>query len=581
MHAESSMIGGVLGGLGLLLLGMRLMTDGLRLAAGARLRTLLERATGGRLRALLTGALITSLVQSSSVVTVATLGFVNAGILALHNALWVIFGSNVGTTMTGWLVALTGLDFNLEALALPLVGAGALLQLVGFRRRGASAGALAGFGLFFLGLGVIRDAFGGMTPNAALAGADPGWLGDLAALGIGLVATFVTQSSSASIALTISAAAAGLLGLDAAGAMVIGANLGTTSTAILATLRATPNARRAAAAHVVFNLLAASVALVLLPWLLDLLQALLGRGEAPAVASTLALFHTTFNLLGVIMIWPLSQKLEDALGRRFVSEGELESRPRFLDDTVLTIPALALEATRREMGRVAHLALHLHLDAIRTPAPTVEAIATRREGMAALLQAMQEARVTAGGHTHPLPLPFHVFATQNPIEQEGTFPLPEAQLDRFMIQIRVGYPDAESEAQIIAMGAEPGPEPSAVLTPAELQRHQALCRRITVPPSVVQQAVALLRATRPEEPSCPRDARELIQWGAGPRAGQQLIAAAQARAALAGRPAASADDLRALAIPVLEHRLVRSFVAESRGVTSEAIMRMILDAGPR
>ncbi|MCB9567353.1 MAG: AAA family ATPase [Myxococcales bacterium] len=200
---------------------------------------------------------------------------------------------------------------------------------------------------------------------------------------------------------------------------------------------------------------------------------------------------------------------------------------------------------------------------------------------AALLQAMQEARVTAGGHTHPLPLPFHVFATQNPIEQEGTFPLPEAQLDRFMIQIRVGYPDAESEAQIIAMGAEPGPEPSAVLTPAELQRHQALCRRITVPPSVVQQAVAHLRATRPEEPSCPRDARELIQWGAGPRAGQQLIAAAQARAALAGRPAASADDLRALAIPVLEHRLVRSFVAESRGVTSEAIMRMILDAGPR
>lgn len=387
MHAESSMIGGVLGGLGLLLLGMRLMTDGLRLAAGDRLRALLERATGGRLRALLTGALITSLVQSSSVVTVATLGFVNAGILALHNALWVIFGSNVGTTMTGWLVALTGLDFDLEALALPLVGAGALLQLVGFRRRGASAGALAGFGLFFLGLGVIRDAFGGMAPSAALGG-EAGWLGDLAALGIGLVATFVTQSSSASIALTISAAAAGLLSLDAAGAMVIGANLGTTSTAILATLRATPNARRAAAAHVVFNLLAASVALVLLPWLLDLLQALLGRGQAPAVASTLALFHTTFNLLGVVLIWPLSQKLEEALGRRFVSEGELESRPRFLDDTVLAIPALALEATRREMGRVAHLALHLHLDAIRTPAPTVEAIATRREGMAALLQAI-------------------------------------------------------------------------------------------------------------------------------------------------------------------------------------------------
>jgi MoxR-like ATPase len=199
---------------------------------------------------------------------------------------------------------------------------------------------------------------------------------------------------------------------------------------------------------------------------------------------------------------------------------------------------------------------------------------------AALLQAMQEARVTAGGTTHPLPLPFHVFATQNPIEQEGTFPLPEAQLDRFMVQIRVDYPDAASEAAIVAMGGDPGPAPTAVLTPVELQRHQALVRRITVAPSVVEHAVALLRASRPTEPTCPKGVAELLQWGAGPRAGQQLVAAAQARAALDGRPAATIADIRALAIPVLEHRLVRSFVAESRGVSSAAIMRSILDAVP-
>jgi len=197
---------------------------------------------------------------------------------------------------------------------------------------------------------------------------------------------------------------------------------------------------------------------------------------------------------------------------------------------------------------------------------------------AALLQAMQEAQVSAGGRTHPLPLPFHVFATQNPIEQEGTFPLPEAQLDRFMTQLRIDYPDAAAEAEIIAMGAEPGPLPAPVLGPVELQRFQALVRRITVPPSVIQHAVALLRATRPSEASCPASVRELLQWGAGPRAGQQLVAAAQARAALDGRPAATIPDLRALAIPVLEHRLVRSFVAESRGVTSEEIMHAVLSS---
>nr|WP_276599162.1 MoxR family ATPase [Nannocystis sp. SCPEA4] len=195
---------------------------------------------------------------------------------------------------------------------------------------------------------------------------------------------------------------------------------------------------------------------------------------------------------------------------------------------------------------------------------------------AALLQAMQEARVSAGGRTHPLPLPFHVFATQNPIEQEGTYPLPEAQLDRFMLQIVVGYPSEEDERQIVALGAEQAPELQPLLTPAELTAHQALVRRIPVPASVVAHAVALLRATRPSEASCPKGLRELIQWGAGPRAGQQLVAAAQARAALDGRPAVTSDDVRALAAPVLAHRLVRSFVAESRGVGADELVAQVL-----
>jgi MoxR-like ATPase len=200
---------------------------------------------------------------------------------------------------------------------------------------------------------------------------------------------------------------------------------------------------------------------------------------------------------------------------------------------------------------------------------------------AALLQAMQEARVSAGGRTHPLPRPFHVFATQNPIEQEGTYPLPEAQLDRFTLQIAVDYPDPDAERRIVAMGPAEPAAVRAVLTPAELARHQAFVRQVPVPESVVEHVVALLRATRPAEPTCPTTVRELVQWGAGPRAGQQLVVAAQARAALDGRPGVTVGDVRALAAAVLQHRLVPSFAAESRGISAAEIMRRLLEAvGP-
>jgi MoxR-like ATPase len=197
---------------------------------------------------------------------------------------------------------------------------------------------------------------------------------------------------------------------------------------------------------------------------------------------------------------------------------------------------------------------------------------------AALLQSMQEGRVTAGGTTHRLPPPFHVFATQNPIEQEGTYPLPEAQLDRFMLQISVDYPDIESERQIVALGTSDLQAIEPVLTPAQLLAHQDLVKRIPVPPSVVDHVVALLRASRPDDDSAPTAVKELVRWGAGPRAGQQLLAAAQAKAALDGRAGVNIDDVRALAGPVLVHRLVRSFAAESRGVSAAEILADILTA---
>ncbi len=198
---------------------------------------------------------------------------------------------------------------------------------------------------------------------------------------------------------------------------------------------------------------------------------------------------------------------------------------------------------------------------------------------AALLEAMQERRVSAGGTTHPLPIPFHVFATQNPIEQEGTYPLPEAQLDRFMVQILVDYPDEETERKIVSQGPA-DVTLSPVLSPAELVSHQELVQRMPVPQSVVGHVVKLLKASRPHDPACPAAVRELLRWGAGPRAGQQLLAVARARAALDGRAAVTVEDVRKLAGPALRHRLVPSFTAESRNIGAPEILDRLLQSVP-
>jgi MoxR-like ATPase len=195
---------------------------------------------------------------------------------------------------------------------------------------------------------------------------------------------------------------------------------------------------------------------------------------------------------------------------------------------------------------------------------------------AALLQSMQEYRVTAGGQTYPLPLPFLVFATQNPIEQEGTYPLPEAQLDRFMFQVDVGYPSDEEEIEIVKQQTSPvRTELRRVLSPERILELQDLVYRVPVADHVVRYAVALARATRPGE-GAPDFVKELVSWGAGPRASQYLILAAKSRAILDGRFAASIDDVRALAKPTLQHRLIVNYRAEAEGVTSAVLVDRLL-----
>ena len=198
---------------------------------------------------------------------------------------------------------------------------------------------------------------------------------------------------------------------------------------------------------------------------------------------------------------------------------------------------------------------------------------------AALLQSMQEYKVTAGGHTHDLPLPFLVFATQNPIEQEGTYPLPEAQLDRFMFQIDVDYPSESEEEEIVRQQtSDHRPVLSRVLSPQRILHLQELVRRVPVADHVVKYAVALARATRPTSPTAPAFVRDAVSWGAGPRASQFLILAAKSRAILDGRFAASTDDVAALARPTLQHRLVLNYRAEAEGQRAGEIVDRLLSA---
>jgi len=353
-----SAFGGFIGGIGLFLLGMQLMTEGLKIAAGRALRDILARSTRTPLRGILSGALITSLVQSSSAVTVATIGFVNAGLIDLLQAVTIIYGSNIGTSMTSWLVMLVGFQFDIKVFALPLIGCGMFLRLSrSAGRSGALGKAIAGFGVFFVGIDLLRATFAGTEASMPEFFVSGGAGSHLAFLGLGLLLTVAMQSSSAAIAITLTAAAGGFIPLASGASLVIGANIGSTSTAALAALGATPNAKRVATAHVIFNLLTGLVAILLLPLLL---QALIVFPEILHMQADttvlLALFHSAFNILGVFLMWPFTKMLTTRLKGLFRSHEEDEASPMYLDKNIAATPVLAFHALAREIERIGNIA---------------------------------------------------------------------------------------------------------------------------------------------------------------------------------------------------------------------------------
>lgn len=340
------------GGLGLFLLGMVLLTDGLKAFAGDALRAALVRFTGTPLKAFASGALVTAMVQSSSATTVTVIGFVSAGLLTFPQAIGVVFGASLGTTGTGWLVSVLGLKVSLGLYALPLVGVGAFLKLLAHGRARALGFALAGFGLIFLGIETLQTSMRGLAGVFDLAGLPSGgFLGHLVVMGLGIVMTVLMQSSSAAVATTLTALHTATINFDQAASLVIGAAVGTTVTGALAAIGGNVPARRTALAHVLFNLATGLIAVALLPvFLAGIAWAQKRMGLDPGAVS-LAAFHTLFIAVGVAIFLPWVHPFARFLERLLPDRGP--SLTQHLDRTVLQTPAVALEATRRAMGETA------------------------------------------------------------------------------------------------------------------------------------------------------------------------------------------------------------------------------------
>src|SRR5215813_3475919 len=338
----------ILGGVGLFLLGMTVMTEGLKALAGSALRTVLQKAAATPMRGAFWGAIATLIVQSSSATTMTTIGLVSAGLLTLPQGLGLVFGANVGTTGTGWLVALIGVRVSLTAAALPMIFVGALIKLLASGWISGAGAALAGFGLVLFGLTTLQQGMGGLADRlhpadlpAVLAGSDAEWwrgmLGALVLVAVGLVMTAVMQSSTAAIAVTLSAYHAGAVGLDQGCALIIGQNIGTATSSALAAIGASTTAKRLAIGYVLFKVIAAVIALVLFP----VVTPMLVRATKTIDGVTLlAAYHTAYNVVGVLVLLPLVDPFT-RLVERILPE-RASPLTRYLDPSALETPIVAV-----------------------------------------------------------------------------------------------------------------------------------------------------------------------------------------------------------------------------------------------
>jgi phosphate:Na+ symporter len=347
----------VLGGLGVFLFGLRIMSTGLQKLAGHRLRAVLNTFTYNRVTGILSGFLITCSVQSSSATTVLVVSFANAGLIGLAQAISLIMGANIGTTLTGWLVSLLGFKVNITAFALPIIGLGFPLSLMRSSRARQVSEVMVGFGLLFMGLKFLKDGVPDLQSDPeALAWlqyfANYGFASTLLFVAVGAILTIVVQSSSASMAITLAMAAEGWISYEQAAAMVLGENIGTTITATLAALGANRTAKRVARSHTLFNLIGVLWMLPLMPWFLTWIDAIIPGDpltDSLARPTHLAAFHTAFNVINTLLLVWFVKQIERAVYwllplRNDETEG---AHLQFLESGLLGTPELASVEARR------------------------------------------------------------------------------------------------------------------------------------------------------------------------------------------------------------------------------------------
>lgn len=351
------MLMGVAGGLGLFILGMNMLSEGLQKAAGEKLRRFLELLTFNRYMAIITGLIITMLIQSSSATTVMLVGFVNAGLMNLTQAVGTILGANIGTTITGQIVA-----FKLTEIALPAVAIGVVMTLFMKKRVYHHMGeGILGFGLLFLGISIMGNDLKNLQDYPAVVNMLTAF-GEHKVLGMlaGMLFTALVQSSSASTAAIIVLVGQGLLDLDSAMALVLGSNIGTCITAMLASIGTGLNARRVAVSHVMIKIIGVVVFLIILRPFTEFVS-----GLSPDVGRQVAWGHTLFNIANTLLFLPFITPFVKLITRIIPGTEEVfEAGPKYLDKNLLLSPALALAAAEREIGRMADMAVEMVDDSI-------------------------------------------------------------------------------------------------------------------------------------------------------------------------------------------------------------------------
>jgi phosphate:Na+ symporter len=361
-------------GVAIFLFGMLMLEDGFKLLGGGTLEKLLERATYSTPRALAFGVVSTTLLQSSSLVSIITISFLSAGLITLIGGVGIIFGANIGTTTGAWLVAGLGLKVDIAAYAMPMIAISIVLVFQKSKPLRGFGYALAGLGFLFLGIHHMKEGFDAFKDQIDLTRfALSGLLGLVVYSLVGTAATVVMQSSHATMVLILTALAAGQISYENALALAIGANIGTTITAIIGSLGANFQGKRLALAHLIFNSVTAVVALVLIAPLREVVDWISNlAGIAPTdFAMKLAVFHTIFNILGVALMLPLLSRLIGFLERRIVEAEPDVSRPRYLNEAVDEFPQSLAIALRKEVlhlyENAAELILHglnLHRDEV-------------------------------------------------------------------------------------------------------------------------------------------------------------------------------------------------------------------------